>query len=404
MKNHMFSKSIALAALIVLGGAGRASAAPLIVVTPGEQNTKSGENGCGTAPCAPGGCAAVTCGGGNWHHYPEILSIMLGSGYVVNNTGDGGAILGCDAASVAIAGGNSFCKSGQYTNFTNPAPDIVIIGPFGEHDQRVLAGNAMFTTFYTEAAFEAAYDGLIKKYIALKATVKIYMMTPIDVMFNAGALPAGKNIVKDVMLAASKAAAMKNNVPIIDTYTAITMADYAVDGQVNAAAQMKMAQMILDAMKNGGGADGGAAGTGGGTDAGATGAGGTTGTAGTTGAAGAGTGTAGTTGTGTGTAGTTGSGTGTAGTTGSGTGTGGTTGTGTGTAGTTGAAGSTTGAAGSSTTGTGTGTAGSGPGPYGKGSSGGCAFASPAKGGALGVAALGMLAAVVLGRRRKRRR
>ena len=28
----------------------------------------------------------------------------------------------------------------------------------------VIFGNAMFTTFYTEAAFEAAYDGLIKKY------------------------------------------------------------------------------------------------------------------------------------------------------------------------------------------------------------------------------------------------
>ena len=194
----------------------------------------------------------MTCGGGNWHHYPEILSIMLGSGYVVNNTGDGGAILGCDAASAAIAGGNSFCKSGQYTNFTNPAPDIVIIGPFGEHDQRILAGNAMFTTFYTEAAFEAAYDGLIKKYVALKPTVKIYMMTPIDVTFNAGALPAGDDIVKDVMLAASKAAATKNNVPIIDTNAMVGMSYYATDGQVNAAGQMKMATMIVAALQSGG--------------------------------------------------------------------------------------------------------------------------------------------------------
>ena len=59
----------------------------------------------------------------------------------------------------------------------------------------------------------AEAEQAFQKYIALKPTVKIYMMTPIDVMFNAGALPAGDNIVKDVMLAAAKAAAMKNNVP-----------------------------------------------------------------------------------------------------------------------------------------------------------------------------------------------
>ena len=82
--------------------------------------------------------------------------------------------------------------------------------------------------------------------IAAKPTAKIYIMTPIDVTFNAPALPAGDNIVKDVMLPAAKAVAQAHNIPIIDTYTQVPMSYYAVDGQVNAAGQMKMATMILE--------------------------------------------------------------------------------------------------------------------------------------------------------------
>ena len=304
MKKPLVSMLVAALPLVVTLGVGRANAAT-VVVTPGEQNTASGE-----FQCAPAGAGCP--GGGKWPYYPELLQQALGNTYTVKNTGDGGAILGCDDASKAFAGGNSFCASGKYTTSINPPPDIVIIGPFGEHDQRILAGatNANFTMFYTVAAFQAAYEGMIAKYTALKPTVKFVMMLPIDVPFNSGALPAGKNIVKDVMLTAAKNAAMAHNIPIADTYTAITAAMYPVlDGQTSAAGQMKMAQLVEAALMGGGG---------------------TGGTGGTAGAPGSG--------------------------------------------------------------------------PYGHGSSGGCSVAATGSGGALGLGALGLLAAAVLGRARTRSR
>src|SRR5579871_5903254 len=122
MKKHLSSKLVVALPLLALFAAARANAA-IIVSTPGEQNTQSGENGCNLG---------ATCGAGHWLHYPELLQQALGSGYTVKNEGDGGAILGCNTASAALAGGGSYCKSTQYGTSSNPAPDIVIIGPFGE--------------------------------------------------------------------------------------------------------------------------------------------------------------------------------------------------------------------------------------------------------------------------------
>jgi MYXO-CTERM domain-containing protein len=406
MKKHS-SKLSALLPVLALSSvfaAGRASAA-IIVVTPGEQNTASNEFQCSLTQ--------NPCPNGRWRYYPELLQTALGTGYTVKNAGDGGAILGCDTASATLAGNASFCKSNQFNTTSNPPPDIVVIGPFGEHDQRILAGNAMINTFYMVSAFQAAYEGLIAKYTALKATVKIYMMTPIDVPFNATALGGGKDIVKDVMNMAARNAAMAHNIPIIDTYTAITAAAYPVtDGQVNAAGQMKMAMMIEDALMAGGtggaggagGAGGGAGGAAGGAGGGAGGAGGATGAGGGSGGTGMGVGSAGTMG-GAGTAGTAGASgstgsSGTAGSTGS-SGTAGSTGE-SGSTGSSGTAGSTgsPGTAGTGTTGTGTGTGGT-SGVH-HASSGGCTVAAAPAGGALGLAALGVIVAAALGRRRRR--
>jgi len=393
MKKHHSSKLVLALPLLATLVAARANGAT-VVVTPGEQNTASGE-----FQCTPAGTGCP--GGGKWPYYPELLQQSLGNTYTVKNTGDGGAIMGCDDASKAFAGGNSFCASGKYTTSINPPPDIVIIGPFGEHDQRIFAGasTANFTTFYTVAAFQAAYEGLIAKYTALKPTVKFVMMLPINVPFNSGALPAGKNIVNDVMLMAAKNAAMAHNIPIADTYTAITAAMYPVnDGQTNAAGQMKMAQLVEAALMGGGttgtgGTSGGSGGAGGGA-----GGGGGMGGATATGGAGGSTAAGGAGGSATGGAG--GSATGTAGMSGS---------TGTaGMSGSTGAAGSTTGAAGSSATaGTGTGNAGAPGGTGSRSSGGGCAVAAPASNGARGAAVLGLVGlglAAAFGRRRARRR
>jgi hypothetical protein len=293
--------AVAAMPVLCLVAAGRANAAPLSIVTPGEQNTQSGENGCAATPCAAG----------HWLHYPELLQVALGSGYTVHNNGDGGAVLGCDAATMAVAGGASFCASSQYASSIATPPDIVIIGPFGEHDQRIVAANATnVANLYKQSVFEGAYEGLVQRY--LKFTTKIYMMTPIDVPWGGTpTLPAGDDLVKNIMLPASLKIAANHQLTVIDTYTAISGTPalvtmyYAVDGQVNSAGQQKMAALILAALMNGGTGDagvadgasdtgaGGAGGAGGGNAGGGSGAGGTVGMAGASGTGGSGVGTGG---------------------------------------------------------------------------------------------------------------
>ncbi len=260
--------AIAAASLFAVSVAGTATAAGIRVVTPGEQNTQSGENGCAAAPCMAN----------HWLHYPEILMGSLGAGYAVVNNGDGGAVLGCDAATATAAGVNSICATGgNYSKSINPLPDIVIIGPFGEHDQRIVAGDM---TLYDEPTFEAAYDGLVTNYLNLSSHPKVYMMTPIDITptWNGAAatLGAGKDIVKDIMLPAAMAVAMKHGLVVIDTYTAMSPdgtldATYApADGQVNSAGQQKMAAMILAAIQSDAGAPGAGSGSSSGAASGAT--------------------------------------------------------------------------------------------------------------------------------------
>ncbi len=301
-------RKLALGLVCVLVSA-RASAAALRVVTPGEQNTQSGENGCAIAPCATG----------HWLHYPEIIAAALGANYTVTNNGDGGAVLGCslsDTATNALAGGDSFCMGGKYAGTITPTPDIVIIGTFGGHDQRILIKSmSNQTALYMESVFEAAYEGLVQRYL-MKGVTKIYMMTPVDLPWTGlvnpllAPLTTTGDLVKDIMLPAAMAVAAKHALPVIDTYTAIsgtpTLAMSYLspnkDGQVNAAGQQKMADLIVAAIKGGAAGSGGSGGTGGvagaaGAGGGAAGAGGgaagtgmagATGAAGTTGAAGAG--------------------------------------------------------------------------------------------------------------------
>ncbi len=262
MMRSRFGSVVVLAAVSVLGVTrARPAAAATIVVTPGEQNTQSGENGCALS--------MATCAAGHWWHYPELLQKSLGAAYTVQNNGDGGAVLGCDAASAQAAGGGSFCKSSQYNASIAQPPGIVIIGPFGEHDQRIVtASPANQTAFYQQSAFEAAYEGLVQDY--LKYTTKIYVMTPIDVPWGGTtALPAGEDLVKDIMLPAALKVAANHNLTVIDTYTAISgTADlikmyYGTDGQVNQAGQQKMADLIETALAAPSGGTGGAGGAGG---------------------------------------------------------------------------------------------------------------------------------------------
>jgi MYXO-CTERM domain-containing protein len=238
----------AVASLLSTFVASAAWALPLRLVTPGEQNTASAEFQCTTTPCPAG----------KFPYYPEILQMRLGAGYTVVNVGDGGAVLGCDAATATAAGMNSFCKNAKYMTSITPPPDIVIIGPFGEHDQRIVATNA---ALYNMATFVAAYDALVMDY--LKYTMRVYMITPIDLPWNAAALPAGQDLVKDIMLPAAKTVAANHNLTVIDAYTVLTSTPalvtqyYQLDGQLNTAGQQKLADLIMAALASG--ADGGAA-------------------------------------------------------------------------------------------------------------------------------------------------
>jgi MYXO-CTERM domain-containing protein len=251
----------AAAFLLTLATANTAAAAGIRVVTPGEQNTQSGDYECdfGTPPKA--------CGTNAWLYYPELLQMDLGSAYAVESDGDGGAILGCDpndAATATIAGGNSICaQNGNYDKSVATPPKIVIIGTFGEHDQRVLAGLSAteFQKLYTQSIYEAAYKGLISRYMTY--TSQIYLMTPIDLKWNSPALPsANDDLVTDVMLPAARAAAAAfPQVTVLDTYEALTSTPALVtqytmgsgDGQLNAAGQLKMTSMILEALQSDGG-------------------------------------------------------------------------------------------------------------------------------------------------------
>jgi hypothetical protein len=249
----------AAALFLTLTTANTAAAAGIRVVTPGEQNTQSGDYECDLAP------NPKPCNANAWLYYPELLQTDLGAGYAVESDGDGGAILGCDdtdAATAALAGANSICyANGNYDKSVATPPKIVIIGTFGEHDQRILSGlsTANFQKIYTTDIYAAAYKGLIARY--LKYTSQIYLMTPIDLKWNAPALPsATEDLVTDVMLPAARAAAAAypQQVTLLKTYEALTSTAALVtqyttgsgDGQLNAAGQLKFTSMILDALQS----------------------------------------------------------------------------------------------------------------------------------------------------------
>jgi hypothetical protein len=264
MEKVVTSSCLAAGALVLASLCLARSASATTIVTPGEQNTQSAENGCAAAPCSAG----------HWLHYPELLQAALGAGTTVYNNGDGGAVLGCGGTATSCMPKVSYCSSSILTTSIQDHPDIVIIGPFGEHDQRMVASSTTcISSLYNQSVFEAAYEGLIAMYPG----ARFYMMTPLHIPLNASALPAGDDLVENIMLPASLAVAQRHQIPVIDTYTAISGTQalvtqyYANDGQVNAAGQQAMASLIQQALSSaagsggaGGSGAGGASGSGGG--------------------------------------------------------------------------------------------------------------------------------------------
>jgi hypothetical protein len=341
--------------------------------------------------------------------WPQQLGMMLGATYTVNNDGvNAGAVTAVPAMTSAL----------------NPAslvgpPNIVVIGPFAEHD---------YAAGITEATWQADYKKLVDAYLALTPAPTVYVMTPPPAAFtyqSAAEQTFATDVVKPAVLAvAAGGNAATKTLKVIDLFTdaaLTTAAEMAGDGHLKPAGHKDVATLAYKCVAMGmcagssttgtGGAGGGAGGAGGASGAagaagaggaggagGATGAGGTTGAAGTTGAGGATTGTAGT---GAGTTGAAGTGVlGAAGTGGTTTGTAGDSGTTTGAAGT-----GTTGTAGSGTTGAagtgGTATGAAGTGSPARSSGGGCTVADTGAAGGLATLLLAMAFAARAARRRR---
>ena len=248
-----------------------AQAAPIKVACLGEQTTKSGE--------------------AQYAMWPTLLQTALGTNYtVVNDAGDtaGSILTGYDTNGVGADPVMAMTNTAYEDSLT---ANIVVIGPFGEHDERVVK---KFAAMGTEAIFEADYDALVMSYLNLASKPAVYVTTPIQVpTFDA----ATQAFVTSVVLPAVQAVATKRSVKLVDLYTTVTGDQYFMggvgDGQTNEAGEVKVEQLVYGAIEaaaaGGAGGAGGSGGTAGGTG-GAGGAGGSggasAGTGGTLGGAG----------------------------------------------------------------------------------------------------------------------
>ena len=256
--------TLALSALSVTL-AGSASAASVKVACLGEQTTKSGE---ATYPM-----------------WPTLLQTALGSGYtVVNDAGDtaGSILTGYDTNGVGADPVMSATNTAYEDSLT---ANVVVIGPFGEHDERVVK---KFAAMGTEAIFEADYDALVESYLNDATKPVVYVTTPIPVpTFDA----ATQTYVTSVVLPAVQAVAMKRSVKLIDLYTAFNghmelFVGGVGDGQTNEAGEVQIEQMVdaaIQATLNGG--SGGSGGGGAGGAGGSVGSSGSSGSGGSVGAA-----------------------------------------------------------------------------------------------------------------------
>ncbi len=221
---------------------GPARAATTKVACLGEQTTKSNE--------APGPM------------WPALLQTALGANYdVVNEGGDtsGSILTGYDTAGVGADPVMSASNTAYQDSLT---ANIVVIGPFGEHDERVVS---KFPALGTEMIFEQDYDALVMSYLNLASKPTVYITTPIQVpTFDA----ATQALVSNVVLPAVKAVALKHSeVKLVDLYTAfLGHEEYFMgmsDGQTNAAGEVELEQLVYAAMQTPSSGAGGAGGTGG---------------------------------------------------------------------------------------------------------------------------------------------
>jgi hypothetical protein len=237
----------------------RADAAPTVVKCIGEQTTM-------TAEMTP-----------TW---PVAMQTDLGATYAITDDGDGGGTV--------LAGS----KGGTHT-FRTPTnapykdslmnPDIVVIGPWAEHDEIAVEAGA------DASKFQADYDALVMDYLNLAKKPCVIVTTPV-VIPTYQRNPATDMLVTNTIEPAVLAVAKAHQLPVVDLYTPFMgqAAWLGPDGHFTAAGAKQVAKLVEAALTScaaAGGNPGNDAGSGAGGGGGSNGAGGSGGTTGSGGGA-----------------------------------------------------------------------------------------------------------------------
>lgn len=236
------SRKACLGATLLAGvlDSGAALAAPIKVACVGEHTTHSDlfSNSRETQP--PG-----------MQEYPRKLQDLMGAAYDVRNFGD------CCASVIsgyAASETHPYVSGGNFRNSTAFVPDVVVIGSWGRHDWGLSAMTAL--PAFTIAKFQAGYDDLVSRYLALPNKPKIYVSTPIPILFGADGPDNGFKT--SPAADAIRAVAAKYNLPIIDLYGAffgqrdlfITPPMKDSEGEhTSDAGSTRIAQMVAAALK-----------------------------------------------------------------------------------------------------------------------------------------------------------
>ena len=136
-----------LVAPLLIAGLSQVAAAATTVACIGEQTTLTTD----------GGIMADQL-------WPSVLGTLLGASYTVGND---------------VTTNANTVKSGNCVTATSKAgpPNLVVIGPFAEHD---------YAAGISEATWQADYQKVVNEYLALTPAPTVYVMTPPPMSFVYG--------------------------------------------------------------------------------------------------------------------------------------------------------------------------------------------------------------------------
>jgi hypothetical protein len=212
--------------------------------------------------------------------WPAQMQTDLGANYAITDDGDGGGTV--------LAGS----KGGTHT-FRTPTnapykdslmnPDIVVIGPWAEHDEIAVEAGADATKF------QADYDALVMDYLSLAKKPCVVVTSPVLIP-TYQKNPATNMLVTNTIEPAVLAVAKAHSLTVVDLYNPFMgqAAWLGADGHFTAAGAQQVAKLVeavLPSCASGGGNPGTDAGTGAGGAGGSNGAGGSGGSLGSGGGA-----------------------------------------------------------------------------------------------------------------------